>query len=362
MGSGEAFSALSTPDRSRQPPRVCVVMVNWNGLRHLSYSLSSLQATEYSNADYLLVDNASSDGSVEFAKEEMPSLTVIRNGENLGWTGGNNVGIRHALRTGAEYVAFVNTDMLFDSRWLECGVLAAERDEAIGIVGFNVIGEYGKEDVEKFKEAASSWSRLEVSRAQHISGCAMLIKLDVIRAIGLLDEAYFCYGDEDDFEYRAQRAGYRMVRVNVPLWHFSEGMAGRGGFGASRLAMRNHLRYAIKNLPPRDMTIRTVDLVNIACNPLRRINRNFAHHRRLRPSNVILNGFLLMCAFWWNAVHLPGTLAVRRRELRGMRTPSADLSRNRGRGGTRRAGGGGRAGTPASVWQISGRAGRRTPP
>jgi GT2 family glycosyltransferase len=325
-------------DRNRQSPKVCVVMVNWNGMRHLSYSLSSLEATEYSNVDYLLVDNNSTDGSVEFARTGMPSLTIIRNEENLGWTGGNNVGIRHALRTGAEYVALVNTDMLFHSRWLECGVAAAEEEEAIGIVGFNVIGEYGKEDVEKFKAAARSWSRLEVSRAQHICGCAMLIKLDVIRAIGLLDEEYFCYGDEDDFEYRAQRAGYRMVRVNAPLWHFSEGMAGEGEFGASRLAMRNQLRYAIKNLSPREMAIQAVDLVNIACNPLRRINRNFAHHRRLRPSNVILNGLLLMGAFWWNAVHLPGTLAVRRRELRGMRTPSADLGRNGGCGGTRGAG------------------------
>jgi len=315
--------ALRAPHQLAEYPKVCVIMVNWNGHRHLAYSLPSLSKTRYSNAEYVFVDNGSEDDSVEFASRLMPRLIIIRNAENLGWTGGNNVGIRHALGTGARYVALVNTDMFFDSRWLYYGVQAAEEDEKVGIVGFHVVGEYGKEDVSRFHEATESWDRLETRESEHISGCALLIKVDVIHAVGLLDEAYFCYGDEDDFELRAKRAGYRMIRVNVPLWHFSEG-GGERGLARSRLAMRNQLRYAIKNLSVKEIAIQMADLVSIACNPLRRVSATFAHHRRLRPSNIVVNGGILLYGFGWNLVQLPRTLAARRRDLKRLAAVFSD--------------------------------------
>jgi hypothetical protein len=74
--------------------------------------------TEYSNYRLLFVDNASSDGSVAFVQSNFPQLEVIVNKRNLGWAGGNKVGIRHALQHGAQWVVLINNDILVDPRWL----------------------------------------------------------------------------------------------------------------------------------------------------------------------------------------------------------------------------------------------------
>jgi GT2 family glycosyltransferase len=128
-----------------------------------------------------------------------------------------------------------------------------------------------------------------------------------------LDEGYVAYGEEDDFEKRAMRAGYKLARVNLPIWHYSMGSFGRVRWRASWLAMRNTIRCSIKNEGPGDVLRQVARVANWACNPFAKVEMDYFHFRRLRPSNVVVNGFVLGGALLWNLASLPQTLGARKR-------------------------------------------------
>ncbi len=299
-------------------PLVSVVILNWNGKQHLEYCLPSVLATDYPNYRVIVVDNASADGSCAYVQSSFPGVVLLRNAENLGWSGGNNVGIRYAMTQGARFIVLLNNDMKVHPRWLAEAVAAAEANPRAGVIGFQVFGEYGKEPVERFDQACRDWQPAKPQTATHVGGCAMFMPADVFRAIGLIDDAYFAYGEEDDLEARTRRADFALMRVNVPLWHYSEGSSVRIRWKASVLTMRNRIRYLIKN-ESLGTTLRQVALVlHISCNPFAHTSQGFAYHRRLRPSNVLVNAGLLAYALGWNLGHLPQTLAARRRDNRAI--------------------------------------------
>ena len=296
-------------------PLVSVVILNWNGLRHLQYCLPSVLATDYPNCQVIVVDNASIDGSCAYVQSSFPGVVLLRNAKNLGWSGGNNVGIRHALAGDARYIVLLNNDMKVHPRWLAAAVAAAaESNPRAGVIGFQVFGEYGKEPIERFEQACRDWTPGQPQPTTHVGGCAMFMPADVFRAIGLIDEAYFAYGEEDDLEARTRRASFALMRVNVPLWHYSEGSSVRIRWKASILTMRNRIRFLIKNESLGTILRQVALVVHISCNPFAHTSQGFAYHRRLRPSNVLVNAGLLAYALGWNLVHLPQTLAARRRD------------------------------------------------
>jgi len=119
-------------------PTVSVVTVNYNGHRYLERFLESLFAIDYPSPCYqvVLVDNASTDGSTKLVRDKFPEVNIVRAGENLGFAGGCNLGIR-ASRT--DYVALVNNDTVVDPLWLRRLVEVAESDARIGLVGSKML-------------------------------------------------------------------------------------------------------------------------------------------------------------------------------------------------------------------------------
>src|SRR5258706_13117839 len=93
-------------------PNVYVVIVNWNGKKDTETCLSSLQKIDKRIADFhmVVVDNGSSDDSIESIQKKFPHVTVLPTGENLGFTGGNNVGIEYALQKNADFIWLLNND------------------------------------------------------------------------------------------------------------------------------------------------------------------------------------------------------------------------------------------------------------
>ncbi len=274
--------------------------------------------TNYPNFELVVIDNASTDGSVQYLEENSSQITLLRKERNLQYAAGNNVGVRYAIKRGAKYVALLNNDVKVDPRWLNAAVQVAEEWPRMGCVGFRVFNEYRDEDRDgrQFETAMAAWQRLEVTETKHIAGCALFIRTEVFEHIGFFDEVFVAYGEEDDLEKRAMRAGYKMVRVNVPIWHHSMGSWKWNPWQASRLAMRNTIRCAIKN---EDLTgiLKAFRLVtSLACNPFCKADRSFFHDHRLRPSNVLVNAVLLIYALLWNLIVLPQTLAIRATEAR----------------------------------------------
>ncbi|MBU4076011.1 MAG: glycosyltransferase family 2 protein [Euryarchaeota archaeon] len=111
-------------------PLVSVIIVNYNGKQYLKNCLSSLSAQSYPAIEVIFVDNASSDGSVEYVRKEFPSVRIIESKKNLGFAKGNNLGIREAR---GELIATLNNDTEVSSRWLEELVSAMNSDKKVGM-------------------------------------------------------------------------------------------------------------------------------------------------------------------------------------------------------------------------------------
>ena len=296
-------------------PHVFVIVLNYNGRSHLEYCLPSLTATDYPNYTLVLVDNASEDGSVEFTRARFPEVTIIENDVNLGWSAGNNVGIRHALDGDADYVVLQNNDTRVDPRWLRGAVEVCESNARVGMVGFNMLQEYvrGEDlDGEKFEALSAAWQELKFEPTHHITGAALFVRADVFRDLGLLDGAYFFYGGEDDLEHRAQRAGYQMVRINVPLWHYNAGSSRAQPLRFSVLALCYDIRKMLKNETRQEAWRQLAWLIKFVCSPRIEFDERIPHFARLRPSNFVVNTAVLIYALLWNVVHLPSTLRARR--------------------------------------------------
>jgi GT2 family glycosyltransferase len=227
-------------------PCVCIVVVNYNGLRDTRKCLSSLQAIPRSRRSTVVVDNASSADPIVDLRREFPWCDVIRNAVNGGWAGGNNVGIRRALERGAEQIILLNNDTIVSPRLVD-GLLAAARARPeFGILGpvihfmdepdvimtegtlFNRRGRPGF--FQRLHVQASNGSGPAVTEVDIVNGCCMMVRADVFRKIGLIDERFFLIHEESDFCLRARRAGFRCgVLGEALVWHKGSSTFKRSG-------------------------------------------------------------------------------------------------------------------------------------
>ena len=126
---------LASAPRQNDLPTVSIIVLNWNGKHDTVECLESLSHISYPNYEVIVVDNGSTDGSVEQFKARYPEITVIENQDNLGFAEGNNVGIRAALQEDTEYVLLLNNDTIVDPRFLDELINVAEREPRVGFAG-----------------------------------------------------------------------------------------------------------------------------------------------------------------------------------------------------------------------------------
>ena len=122
-------------------PAVVIVLLNWNGWRDTHACLGSLAGLDYPNYEVVVVDNASTDGSEAELRKRHPKLTLLQSGANLGFAGGNNVGLRSALAHGAEYVWLLNNDTLVEPDALSELVGKMQREPDLGLCGSTLLYE-----------------------------------------------------------------------------------------------------------------------------------------------------------------------------------------------------------------------------
>ncbi len=207
-------------------PRVIILILNWNGKEDTGECLKSLAGIAYTSYDVLIVDNHSSDGSVEYFSRSFPDVRLLENSKNLGFAGGNNVGISYALdRLSPDYILLLNNDTGVDRGFLDELVDMAEKDDGIGIIGPKVYY-YGGDRINSAggkvrwltgigkNVGAGEADRGQYDRAaevDYVQGCALLVKREVFDSIGYLDESFFIYLEDVDFCLRAKKAGYKVV-------------------------------------------------------------------------------------------------------------------------------------------------------
>ncbi len=216
--------------------QVMIIVLNWNGLEDTLACLESLQKLDYPHYEVMVVDNGSTDGSVQAIRAHFPGIPVVENGQNLGYVEGNNVGLRQAMAQGADHVLLLNNDTEMEPAFLRRLVEALEADPAIGFAG-PTIYYYDQPGIIWSAGGAIDWPRGSTqmigldeedkgqfgtaSRAvDFITGCAMLVRRAVMEQVGLPDERFFAYYEEVEWCVRAARAGFKIVHVpQAKIWH-----------------------------------------------------------------------------------------------------------------------------------------------
>jgi GT2 family glycosyltransferase len=198
-------------------------VLNWNGGDDTLRCVRSLPGEGL----VVVADNGSTDGSLERVRAELPDAVVVENGANLGFSGGNNAGIRAALERGAEWIVLVNNDATLATDALEAFEAAARRHPDAGVLAGKLVFEdgrvqwagqrvalltgysgrprgYGKPDGPKYE------AEIPVDRAV---GALMAVSRKAIETTGMLDEGLFAYVEDVDWSLRIRAAGLTCVLV-----------------------------------------------------------------------------------------------------------------------------------------------------
>lgn len=215
-------------------PLVVTVILNTNRKVDTLEALQSLSESTYPEQKIIVLDNASTDGSIAAIQQSYPDVEVIELAQNLGYAGNNNVGIRAALEAGAEWVLVLNEDTVLAPDCLEQMVKLGEQDPQIGIVGpmvyhFNepqIIQSAGGKMTPGWVSVHLSQNELDSGQypdpheVDWISGCAIMVRKAVIEQVGMIDARFFYYWEETEWCLRAREAGWKIFHhPQAHLWH-----------------------------------------------------------------------------------------------------------------------------------------------
>lgn len=236
------------------PPKVQVIVLQYNKSQDTVKCLDSLGNLDYPNFGVIVIDNASLPSEFERVRNYIFSLRdskfIIRaSTSNLGYSGGNNIGINYALENEADFILLLNNDATVEKDLVTKLIMVAESDKKVRIVGPAI-----NEGNRTVCDGKVRWLKTELAhrschdsqftiRDFYIPGVAMLIGREVIEKIGLLDERYFLYFEDADYCLRASRAGYHLKIVpEATVRHQVSSTASQLG---SALLLRYHYRNAL---------------------------------------------------------------------------------------------------------------------
>jgi GT2 family glycosyltransferase len=200
-------------------PLVACVVLNWNGWQDTIDCLAALKASAYTNLRIVVVDNGSSNDSVARIRAAHPDVTLLESNLNLGFAGGNNIGIRHALGNGAEYVWLLNNDTKPAPSALSALVSKALTDKRIGAVGSICYYANAPSRVQAWGGSRVNlwigYSRLAVQPCPEesldsLNGASILVSRNAFESAGLLDAGFFLYWEDTEFSIRLRKHKWKL--------------------------------------------------------------------------------------------------------------------------------------------------------
>lgn len=206
-------------------PLIYIILVNYNGYKDTIECVNSLKKVNYKNYRIVIVDNASSNNSLGILKQKINDCIIIESKENLGFAGGNNLGIKYALDHNADYIMFLNNDTLVNNDFLNNMIMSFTKDNKVGLVGCKIMHYpakniiwYGGGYIDWFKFIGTHCGMGQIDKGQcdtekeidFMTGCCMLIKKEVFEKVGFLSEDYFMYFEDVDFCVNIKNFGYKI--------------------------------------------------------------------------------------------------------------------------------------------------------
>jgi GT2 family glycosyltransferase len=247
-------------------PTISVIIVSWNAKKYLEECLQSIAVSfEAYDAEIIVVDNASTDGSSELIMHNFPNVRLICNTENLGFAKANNIGINHSQ---GDYLFLINSDVVVYPNCISLMVDYMEKHTETGLLGPRIIGIDG--NVQRscmgypslwniFCRAVfldsifpriklfngfmlNHWAHDSIKEVDVINGCFWLVRRKAVKQIGLLDEEFFIYAEDMDWCKRFNSAGWKVVYFPLAIsLHY-------GGASSSNAPVRFYVEMQIANL------------------------------------------------------------------------------------------------------------------
>ena len=255
-------------------PKASVIVVTWNGLDWMKGCLESLAKQTYREADVIVVDNASEDGTVEWIREHAPNARLIAHDENALFAGGNNIGANLAMQSGSEYLLLLNNDAEAAPNWIEKMIEGFEKNADYGILGSTLydLGTHDLQDTGGSLEPTGKTTTHKEALTEPLqerdwtTGAAFGIRTKVYEELQGLDESYGMYFEDVDFCVRAAQKGWKTgVLRDAKAWHKKSGTSSprkelwsiaarirfvqkHGTPAQARALRRKHFKRAFRNL------------------------------------------------------------------------------------------------------------------
>ena len=269
MGSQQQSTAATLTS-----PRVdvSVIIVNWNTRELLRACLASTYAESPSDRlEVIVVDNGSSDGSVEMVRKEFEQVILIVNPDNRGFASANNQGI--AIAKG-RYVLLLNSDTIVLDRAIEKAITFADQHPGTAVTGCRILNPdrtlqnscfmfpsnlnwflfstylYKLFSRSRFfgREQMTWWQRDDVREVDVVTGCFMLVNRKAIDEVGMMDEQFFMYAEETDWCYRFKREGWKnRFTPSAEIIHIGGASAARLGAQRAQVTNKSFIRYMYKH-------------------------------------------------------------------------------------------------------------------
>jgi hypothetical protein len=280
-------SSTPTARAAEDHPRIAVIILTWNRVEDVVMCLESFSEVHYPNLEVLVVDNASADDTVPTVQKRFPWTTLIVNDDNLGYVGGNNVGIRYALEHGADYVFILNSDTKMTPNVLHELVGVMRGDPRIAITGAKNLylqnpaytwGKYGVLNwgpmlVRTHGRFVLDCPETSPKDVDWVIGNGCMMSREALEKVGIFDEDFFQVNEDVDWCVRARKLGYRVVYVDTAAIHHkgasSADLSKPIVFSYGYFLGRNAILFARKHANPLQWTLL---LSNMAFGLLMRIS------------------------------------------------------------------------------------------
>ncbi|MDT0605789.1 glycosyltransferase family 2 protein [Croceitalea rosinachiae] len=286
-------------------PLVSIITINYNESSVTLDMLESLKSLSYDNIEVIVVDNASPNDNPDIIKEQYPEVNLIKSKQNLGFAGGNNLGVNAAK---GEYLLFINNDTIVPKDFIEPLVETLANDETIGMVspkikfhwdptliqyaGYTPMNHWTIRNNSIGYHQKDEGDYDQPGETESIHGAAMMVPRRVVDKVGTMTEIYFLYYEEHDWAQAIKRAGYKVYyQPKSHILHKESLSTGKFSPLKTYYISRNRIVFARRNFKPAHL------LVSLLFQTLVSIPKNTA-------TFIVKRQFKHLKAFWkaifWN--------------------------------------------------------------